>query len=356
VSGDDGMADRMLVAEISEDMLCRGDKTEAPEAFCLLSAMPLLRVGTPASGPLCRPDDVWMVMLLAEFSQVYGNLLYGLSSSLKKSMPPMQCWVVGTPVMHVLQHSGDNRSITALTPVLARGTGSNMDMLEASVTRSALSQEPSFATQSPRSTTWGSSPCLLQTWKSVDEMRRQSAQDCHFEAAAIGALSRADEPLSPLQEEASIALLAGGTSASTSSAAKNCSRGHNGAALPELVTAPPHPLPTPPITKYCFPSCLASLLGASVCYACPAGWEYLAGETPVSSAPLPQVPASDDAEDVSWALHVSPSRVTAISLHWRGVLSLCNHQSNPIGSDTVLSTPAAPLERMHSDDQSSLAV
>jgi hypothetical protein len=101
-------------------------------------------------------------------------------------------------------HSGENRSVTTLTPALMHQTGISE--------HPSHSPRPSLATQpSALSATWGSSPCFTQTWKSVAEMRRLSAQDCDLHAAPDGqtptsryCCSADDGPLSPLQEEATI--------------------------------------------------------------------------------------------------------------------------------------------------------
>ena len=71
-----------------------------------------------------------------------------------------------------------------------RGTGDSAQLQGHSLARPSMSPQQSVTTQSPRSTQWGSSPCLIHTWKSVAEMRQQSMQDCDFDRIAPQRLSR----------------------------------------------------------------------------------------------------------------------------------------------------------------------
>jgi hypothetical protein len=151
--------------------------------------------------------------------------------------------------------SGDARSVSQVTPAVLRGLGGSgaLNGNDGTVSRPTVSPQPSLATQSPRSTTWGSSPCLAQPWKSVAEMQRMSARLCDLEGAEETRDRRASrEPLSPLPEEASASL--GQPLGRRSTKVQQATGASSG---------PLHQTPAPPITK------CASGASCATLHACP---------------------------------------------------------------------------------------
>ena len=161
----------------------------------------------------------------------------------------------------LLQESSGTRSVTQATPTVLRGaaaaTAADVTPPLSSGARRSISPQPSLATQSPRSTTFGSSPCVLRTWRSVAEMRQQSARLCDLDLDRNGSLtpssprrrtsfrhSRASrDPLSPLQEESGLdvqSVLAPGM--------RKAREGASGQSAQQSGSLP-HATPTPPISK-----------------------------------------------------------------------------------------------------------